>query len=104
MLMPGRGINMGDGWETRRRREPGNDWCVIELAHPAQIERIEVEYLSFQRKLPRSLFYPSECRTRRNTMTSIITQCMFWPTLVPEQKLMMDQQHYFSKEILPLGN
>ena len=22
---------MGDGWETRRRREPGNDWLIIKL-------------------------------------------------------------------------
>jgi allantoicase len=31
ILSPGRGQNMGDGWETRRRRQPGNDWIVIEL-------------------------------------------------------------------------
>lgn len=29
LLTPGRGVNMGDGWETRRRREPGNDWMII---------------------------------------------------------------------------
>ena len=23
---------MGDGWETRRRREPGHDWIIIKLA------------------------------------------------------------------------
>lgn len=34
ILLPSPGINMGDGWETRRRREPGNDWCIIELAAP----------------------------------------------------------------------
>src|SRR5215469_15440421 len=33
MLMPGQGVHMGDGWETRRRREPGNDWCIIALGH-----------------------------------------------------------------------
>lgn len=33
--MPGRGANMGDGWETRRRREPGNDWAIVALARPA---------------------------------------------------------------------
>src|SRR5690606_20614401 len=29
LIMPGRGVNMGDGWETRRRREPGHDWCIV---------------------------------------------------------------------------
>ena len=27
LTAPGRGVNMGDGWETRRRREPGHDWA-----------------------------------------------------------------------------
>ena len=32
ILAPGRAKNMGDGWETRRRRGKGNDWCVISFA------------------------------------------------------------------------
>ena len=28
LLLPGRGVNMGDGWETKRRRTPGSDWCA----------------------------------------------------------------------------
>ncbi|MGE8473638.1 MAG: allantoicase, partial [Paraburkholderia hospita] len=42
LLMPGRGVNMGDGWETRRRREPGNDWAIVGLAQPGVIKKIEV--------------------------------------------------------------
>src|SRR5215216_6227175 len=33
VLYPGRGVDMGDGWETRRRREPGNDWAIFALGH-----------------------------------------------------------------------
>jgi allantoicase len=55
LLMPGRGVNMGDGWETRRRREPGNDWCIIALAH-AGIVQNRSRYLPFQRQLSRQLF------------------------------------------------
>ncbi|NND49549.1 MAG: allantoicase, partial [Rhizobiales bacterium] len=43
ILAPGRGANMGDGWETRRRREPGHDWMIVELGHAGLIERIEVD-------------------------------------------------------------
>ena len=32
LLSEGRGLTMGDGWETRRRREPGNDWIVVNWA------------------------------------------------------------------------
>jgi len=32
-----------DGWETRRRREPGHDWCVIALGVPGRIEDVIVD-------------------------------------------------------------
>src|SRR5687767_15977089 len=32
LIMPGRGVNMGDGWETKRNRTPGNrDWVIVRL-------------------------------------------------------------------------
>ena len=98
LLMPGRGVNMGDGWETRRRREPGNDWCVIALARPGVIEQIEVDTAHFKGN------YPDRCSLRGafvpgGTPESLVTQAMFWPLLLPEQKLQMDHQHYFTAEI-----
>ncbi len=36
ILSEGPALNMGDGWETRRRREPGNDWIIIALGAPAK--------------------------------------------------------------------
>lgn len=102
LLMPGRGENMGDGWETRRRREPGNDWCIIALGHPGVIEQIEVDTCHFKGN------YPDRCSIQAGYITggtesSLITQSMFWPVLLPEQKLSMDAQHYFSSEIAKLG-
>lgn len=32
MLSPGRAAVMGDGWETRRRRDSGHDWVLLRLA------------------------------------------------------------------------
>ena len=31
-----------DGWETRRKRIPGHDWCIIKLGLPGTIEGIEL--------------------------------------------------------------
>ena len=32
LILPGRGKNMGDGWETRRSRDGGHkDWVIIRL-------------------------------------------------------------------------
>ena len=46
--VPGRGINMGDGWETARRRGPGNDWVIVALAQPGVVERVEVDTAHFK--------------------------------------------------------
>ncbi|MCO3058324.1 allantoicase, partial [Pseudomonas aeruginosa] len=43
LLKPGRALNMGDGWETGRRRTPGHDWAIIALGHPGSIEAAVVD-------------------------------------------------------------
>jgi len=102
LLLPGRGLHMGDGWETRRRREPGHDWCVIALARPGTIAAIEVDTAHFKGN------YPDRCsiqgaRVAGGTVESLVTQSMFWPLLLPEQKLQMDHEHHYQAEIAPHG-
>lgn len=41
-----------DGWETRRRREPGHDWCVLDLGIAGQIRRVEVDTSHFTGNYP----------------------------------------------------
>jgi len=36
-----------DGWETRRRREAGHDWCLIHLSNRAQIYAVEIDTAHF---------------------------------------------------------
>jgi allantoicase len=54
LIMPGRGVSMADGWETKRRRGPGNDWVVVRLGRPGTIERIEVDTIHFKGNAPSS--------------------------------------------------
>jgi len=102
LLLPGRGVDMGDGWETRRRREPGNDWCLIELGAPGVIEKIEIDTAFFKGN------YPDRCSIQAAYVTggtdrSLTTQSLFWATLLPEQKLQMDTVQIFTDEITELG-
>ncbi len=41
-----------DGWETRRRREAGHDWCVLALGIPGRVERVEVDTAFFTGNYP----------------------------------------------------
>lgn len=102
LLMPGAGANMGDGWETRRRREPGNEWCIIALAIPGILRKVEIDTAFFKGN------YPDRCSLQAAKVTggtdvSVITQSMFWPVLMPEQKMEMDCVHLFQNEVIDLG-
>jgi allantoicase len=102
MLMPGRGVNMGDGWETRRRREPGSDWAIVALARPGVIRKIEVDTAHFKGN------FPDRCSVQAASVTggtddSLVTQAMFWPVLLGEQKLQMDHVHTFTDGLASLG-
>jgi allantoicase len=102
LLNPGRGVNMGDGWETRRRREPGNDWCIIELGHPGKVEQVILDTAFFKGN------YPDRCSLQAalvgaGTADSIVTQSQFWQELLPPQKMSMDKVHEFSEAVQDLG-
>jgi allantoicase len=43
LILPGRSTHMGDGWETKRRRGPGNDWTIVRLARRGTISRVELD-------------------------------------------------------------
>ena len=102
LILPGRGLDMGDGWETRRRREPGNDWCILQLGAPGTIERIEVDTAHFKGNYP-DRFSLQAAYVDGGTDHSIVTQSMFWSFLIGEQKLSMDVIHTFSDELAALG-
>jgi len=94
LLAPGRGVDMGDGWETRRRREPGNDWIIVQLGHPGNIERIELDTAHFKGNFPESCSVQA-AMVEDGTDQSVVTQSMFWDELLGRSKLGMDAIHEF---------
>lgn len=52
LVMPGRASNMGEGWETRRRRGPGHDWVVVRLGVEGVIRRVEIDTSHFKGNYP----------------------------------------------------
>jgi allantoicase len=54
LIKPGPSRSMADGWETRRRRGPGNDWAIIRLAAAGTIERLEIDTTHFKGNAPAS--------------------------------------------------
>ena len=96
----GRGVNMGDGWETARRRGPGNDWVVLALGHAGIIESLEVDTAHFKGNYPdrvsldAAMFADGEMPNHEDPR---------WQPLLPESKLEMDRQHRFATELQAVG-
>jgi allantoicase len=101
----GRGINMGDGWETARRRGPGNDWVILALGHPGRIEGVEVDTAHFKGNYPDRAALQAALVTAgdSNDLRALTKQSEAWPFLLPEVKLEMDKRHFFTKELADLG-
>lgn len=47
LIMPGNPRSMGEGWETSRRRDDGNDWVVVHLACAGRIDLAELDTSCF---------------------------------------------------------
>lgn len=97
LIMPGRGVNMGDGWETKRNRTPNNrDWVILKLAHRGIIERIIVDTCHFKGN------YPDSCSIEgcmSDSDTEVINDNVPWQILLPQQKLSADNVHEFVREV-----
>jgi len=102
ITLPGKGLNMGDGWETRRRREPGNDWAILELGHPGVIERIMVDTAFFKGNFPNGISIQA-AMVESGTDDSLPVQSQFWQELLPRQSLKADAEHAFEAQIAKLG-
>jgi allantoicase len=100
LIMPDRAKNMGDGWETKRKRGPGNDWCILQLGRPGIPTKIEVDTNHFKGNFPEScsiegvylddLDVPPDFLSNRN---------LDWQTILPRTKLEAHTRHNFEGEL-----
>ena len=92
--------NMGDGWETARRREPGNDWVVLQLGQKGRICRVEVDTAFFRGN------YPARCSLRGASPAmdaDISNESAAWPEILPPVALGPDQLHVFESQLRETG-
>jgi len=84
-----------DGWETRRRRTPGFDWCIIRLGLPGIIRGVVVDTSYFRGN------YPEHCSLEATTFSGVPTEqeltadAVQWLPLLPQMPLAGDSQNPF---------
>jgi len=93
--IPGRGVNMGDGWETARRRVPGNDCVILQLGTPGVISEVEIDTAHFKGNYPDRVSLKC-ANLQADTDDDLTTVSAQWPLLMSEQKLTMDHVHTFT--------
>ena len=98
LIMPGHAQDMSDGWETKRRRGEGYDWCVIKLGNTGTIKRVEVDTSHFKGNYPESCSI-EVCRTADNANF----EAADWQELLPNSKLQAHTRHVFVDEIKDRG-
>ena len=102
LTAPGRGVDMGDGWETRRRREPGHDWAVLELGASGRIEEVVVDTAHFKGNYPDRCFLQA-APAAIGSPEEIAAASESWPLLLPAAKLQADKVHVFRDGLAGLG-
>jgi allantoicase len=97
LLAPGRGLDMGDGWETRRRRTPGNDWIIVALGARGTIIGAEVDTAHYKGNYPdRASIQAADLGGALEALdAAVIAASMFWEELLEPQKLSADSIHKF---------
>ena len=96
LLMPGPGIDMGDGWETRRRRDLANDWAIIRLGLEGSIRKVILDTAHFKGNFP-DRFMLEAVNTRCEDLDAADIP---WQTLIAETSLCADQEQLFIEQIL----
>lgn len=101
LLTPTVPKDMGDGWETRRRREPGNDWIIVALAAPGHVERAVIDTAFYKGNFPESCsidaaYLPDALAAGPDADAMLVTASMFWEPLMGRQALHADRVHEFA--------
>jgi allantoicase len=100
VIMPGRAANMGDGWETKRRRGPGHDWLVMRLGAPGRVRKVEIDTNHFKGNYPDSASIEA-CHAPGGDLGQLPS--VNWLELLPRAKLQAHHRHFFTRELRDAG-
>jgi len=116
LILPGRGKDMSDGWETKRSRQPSHkDWAIIKLGAAGHLSHVVIDTANFKGNFPQSCeLYavhsaseipphpeshppPSTCYpTSENGAPT--TKGDEWTLVLPQVQLGPHREHYFQLE------
>ncbi|KAF2477828.1 Allantoicase [Lindgomyces ingoldianus] len=95
LLLPGRGKDMGDGWETKRTRGPHTDWTIVRLGAKGEVDRIVVDTAHFRGNFPQKVqvFAGDFERDPKHDDAG-------WVEVLSPQKTGPDKEHEYGQDVL----
>lgn len=107
LIMPDKAANMGDGWETRRKRGltwvdgrcVEHDWAVVRLAHRGSIGSIEIDTAHFKGNFPESCSVEACDAAGGVDAPSFDPGAQQWKELLPRTALKADARRLFESEL-----
>ncbi|KAK5997180.1 Allantoicase [Cladobotryum mycophilum] len=97
LILPGRGKDMGDGWETKRSRGKDHvDWTIIKLGAPGYVQEFIVDTAHFRGNFPQRITIQG---IAWNGDGQPDAQSEGWQEAVAPSKTGPDQEHTFASSI-----
>jgi len=85
-----------DGWETRRRRQPGHDWALIRLGSPGVIRAVVVDTAHFTGNFPAQCSVEACAAEGYPSPAELLGDDVTWAPLVPRSDLAGDSENRFA--------
>ena len=105
LLRPGRGDFISnkytdrgkwmDGWESRRKRTAGHDWCILRLGKPGMIKELDIDTNHFVGNFP-SHASVDACQVPPFTALGEIMDEVEWTEILSRVELQGDSQNRFA--------
>ena len=95
ILAPGKAKNMGDGWETRRRRNKGFDWLIVNCVDGKEIKNIEISTHHFKGNFPSHCSIQAAHLSQSKNFNQIVKSSSNWKYLLKKSKLFANKTHIF---------
>jgi len=84
-----------DGWESRRRRTPGFDWCIVRLGLPGIVRGVVVDTSFFRGNYPEHCSLEAATLAGLPTVDELISDRVNWIQILPQLPLARDSQNSF---------
>jgi allantoicase len=84
-----------DGWETRRRRQPGHDWCLIRLGLPGVPRGVVVDTAHFKGNFPDQCSIEACAVEGYPVADELFGENVKWTVILPRTQLQGDSRNLF---------